>query len=535
MRPTKLLQYVIDATDDIVFSVDERGRCVLANTLADRNLGAPGAEALREHDADVLASGKPIRYESTLAVDGNNRVMRIDKTPFRGDSDRVAGFICVARDVTEHRLEERLRMVNDRLRTVITGAPIIVSAVDKDGIVTLSVGRGLKGFGEEWNHNVGKSVFETQSDNQELLAAVRRAMAGEEFTMMLSNEDRFLETTFSPLLDDRGSVSGAIAVSTDVTERYRTEKALREKESNLARAQKIARIGDWSYNEASGKVLGSDEAWRLLGLPPQDGGITYEQLILYVHPDDRERVKEVHKKALANDGHYRLECRIVLPGGETRIIQGHGEVDTDEAGDRRLRSTIQDITAQRADQEALKRKDREIRQAYANVVHTVTEGRLILLTKDEVALALGPSLEKPFDCSSFEDMAAARRYLRAVLESTGFDRDMRESIVLAAGEAITNGVKHGGSCQIQVHDLDQTCQVRISDNGPGIDFNNLPKATLLSGFSTKKSLGMGFTVILDICDRVLLATNRSGTTIVLEMNGQGPAQSRDDIVRRINL
>jgi anti-sigma regulatory factor (Ser/Thr protein kinase) len=57
----------------------------------------------------------------------------------------------------------------------------------------------------------------------------------------------------------------------------------------------------------------------------------------------------------------------------------------------------------------------------------------------------------------------------------------------------------------------------ISDKGPGIDFSILPKATLLSGFSTKQSLGMGFSFMLEFCDRVLLSTQPGNTIIVLEI------------------
>jgi anti-sigma regulatory factor (Ser/Thr protein kinase) len=44
----------------------------------------------------------------------------------------------------------------------------------------------------------------------------------------------------------------------------------------------------------------------------------------------------------------------------------------------------------------------------------------------------------------------------------------------------------------------------------------LPKATLLPGFSTVQSLGMGFTIMLQLSERVLICTEPGSTTVMLE-------------------
>jgi len=63
-------------------------------------------------------------------------------------------------------------------------------------------------------------------------------------------------------------------------------------------------------------------------------------------------------------------------------------------------------------------------------------------------------------------------------------------------------------------------QVKVSDSGPGIDFHTLPKATLMPGFSTASTLGMGFTIMLQVCDRVFICTEPGSTSVILEF---GPA------------
>lgn len=54
------------------------------------------------------------------------------------------------------------------------------------------------------------------------------------------------------------------------------------------------------------------------------------------------------------------------------------------------------------------------------------------------------------------------------------------------------------------------------DKGPGMESLILPRATLRRGFSTKPSLGLGYSVILDVADHILLKTDTHGTVVILE-------------------
>ncbi len=60
-------------------------------------------------------------------------------------------------------------------------------------------------------------------------------------------------------------------------------------------------------------------------------------------------------------------------------------------------------------------------------------------------------------------------------------------------------------------------RVRVSDTGHGIDALQLPHATLMRGYSTRSSMGLGFTLMHEMSDRLCLATDSAGTTLILEM------------------
>jgi anti-sigma regulatory factor (Ser/Thr protein kinase) len=166
-------------------------------------------------------------------------------------------------------------------------------------------------------------------------------------------------------------------------------------------------------------------------------------------------------------------------------------------------------------QEEIRAKEAAIRLAYVDVLDAVTGGKLILVTPDELEEVLGrPVLQRqPLHDSS--QIGEARHRIRDTLE----ELQAREvdATVLAASEALTNAVKHADGGEYAVLANGDVAQVVVTDFGAGIDFRTLPKATLVPGFSTKPSLGMGFTIMLDVSDRLFLSTAPGRTTVVLEV------------------
>ncbi len=193
--------------------------------------------------------------------------------------------------------------------------------------------------------------------------------------------------------------------------------------------------------------------------------------------------------------------------------------------DGRIQEIVRDIT-ERKQAEALTRdKERNIRKAYADALSAVTGGHLVFLTSEEMKAMLGEPLMKEMTLTSYHDLTTARSKLKKIIEEQIPDRQRSVDLVLAANEATTNAIKHGEKGQVQLFKKGDTIQVLISDQGPGVDFSILPEATLKRGFSTKHSLGLGFGIMLDTCERVLLSTQPGNTMVLLEMPRNKRAKS----------
>lgn len=227
-----------------------------------------------------------------------------------------------------------------------------------------------------------------------------------------------------------------------------------------------------------------------------------------------------HFEALVNgrSDHYTIEKRYVR--GDGSILWGQmtaSLISGDHELPRFVIGIIEDVSERHHAEEAIRQRDLGIREAYTQVVSAVTGGKLVLVGMDEIVSELGDEVWNAGEIRSVKAISEARHRLGDTLAERFSDLRSADELVLATGEAMTNAWNHGGGAGLRLLKKGCVLQVEVEDNGPGIDFANLPKSTLVPGYSsTTTSLGMGFTIMLAECDRVLLATTSSGTRVVLE-------------------
>ncbi len=128
-------------------------------------------------------------------------------------------------------VENALSQSEQRLRSVLGSVPIIVFALDCNGVFTMGEGRGLEALGLQNENYVGRSVFELYRDEPLVLQDVSRALRGETFTATVVLGGVAFETRYQPMLSADGEVEGVIGVSIDVTQRRHMEEALRQAEA----------------------------------------------------------------------------------------------------------------------------------------------------------------------------------------------------------------------------------------------------------------------------------------------------------------
>lgn len=118
-------------------------------------------------------------------------------------------------------------------------------------------------------------------------------------------------------------------------ERDNAYRALQEREAELARIQRIGRVGGLEVDFREGfKNRRSPEYLMIHGLPPEAADETHENWVDRIHPDDRDAAVKHFLDALAGTSEdYTAEYRIIRPSdGETRWIRVVAKIERDSDG-----------------------------------------------------------------------------------------------------------------------------------------------------------------------------------------------------------
>jgi PAS domain S-box-containing protein len=261
------------------------------------------ASILRSLLEEALARQGPASREMQWRVaDGGTRLMSCTCVPLLGPPVHL---LLTAFDAGERRrIEQELRASQERLRDVVSNAPVVLFALDREGNFVLSQGKGLERLGLAPDEAVGQSIFHMYKDNVTIIGNFRRALAGESFESTVEVGNSVYEVWYSPLRDAVSRITGVVGVAVDVTARAQAERYLRRR---LELEKLIARIStsfisrapefvDQGIHEALaqvGKFMGVDRTYVFLF--SEDGARlsnTHEWCAPGVEPQ-RERLQDL--------------------------------------------------------------------------------------------------------------------------------------------------------------------------------------------------------------------------------------------------
>jgi len=160
------------------------------------------------------------------------------------------------------------------------------------------------------------------------------------------------------------------------------------------------------------------------------------------------------------------------------------------------------------------------RQFYRDALQAVTRGKLFLVEPAELSEVWDNSGTSSGErlIHGYDDVPGLRKFVEQTLSEQGFSDERCHDMALCATEAAGNVVKHAESGRLEIRVLDEEASILIEDRGPGISFTNLPNAVLTAGFSTKPSLGMGYSILLEMADALYLSTHPGGTTVMMRVS-----------------
>jgi PAS domain S-box-containing protein len=156
----------------------------------------------------------------------------------------------------------------------------------------------------------------------------------------------------------------AVAFVLDISEQKRAEVALREREAQLAFAQRAGRVGVWGLDLVSGSGFATQEWCDIVGITDPALAPNFSEFLAMVHPADRSRVEAAHRQAIGTGSDIDLEFRILHPErGERWMLARARRLAPAEGDGHRLLGINIDITEQKRVEQALRSSEERLRFA----------------------------------------------------------------------------------------------------------------------------------------------------------------------------
>ncbi|CAH0344118.1 EAL domain-containing protein [Bacillus sp. CECT 9360] len=160
-------------------------------------------------------------------------------------------------------------------------------------------------------------------------------------------------------------VIGVIGIAKDISDIKQKEATLKNIQNGLTLSQMNANIGSWDSDLTTGKIFWSKQIFRILGIHPDEEFVpTYNKLIEFIHPKDRERFDTVVTSSLQNNENYQIEYRVHRGDGKERVISEKADLIVDDDGKAvRLMGIIHDITERKLAEE----NEEQFQNVYSNI------------------------------------------------------------------------------------------------------------------------------------------------------------------------
>ncbi|MEW6303236.1 MAG: PAS domain S-box protein [Verrucomicrobiota bacterium] len=311
-----------------------------------------------------------------------------------------------ARDVTEQkRATEALRQSEARFRSVVEEQTDFIVRWRPDGVRTFVNEAYARYFGEPKEELIGTSFFPLISEeHREMILRKIQSITpsnpsaiDEHLSYRADRALRWQVWVDHGIFDPHGNLVELQSVGRDIHEHKEaqqrliaTEKALRESQAILEKAQAVGSVGSWvSDPDHAGRLHWSEEACRIFGLKPGEFDGRVETFFKFVHPDDLAAVQEMSRAALAGEREYDTEHRIVRLDGSIRWVHEQADIERDAAGHPlRMVGVVQDITERRQAEQALRESEAKFRGLVENARDII-----FTLSGDGAIVSLNPAFE----------------------------------------------------------------------------------------------------------------------------------------------
>jgi PAS domain S-box-containing protein len=374
-------QSVVQSAIDAIVLADGRGKIIFWNKAAERLFLYSEQEAFGQSLTKIMPARYRDAHERGLAAfrsTGNSRIMgrSVELQGLRKDGVEIPielslgtwgiggdTYYCgIIHDLTERKRMAQAQAEQLRLATlqelILNSAGDGIYGLDVQGTTTFVNPAGARMLGWAREELIGRPMHATlhhskadgtpyPAEECPIYAAVRDGQThsmDEEVFWRKDGSCFPVEYVSTPILE-RGTVTGAVVIFKDITERKYMEAALRDSEERFRQVTEHIRDVFWMTDLEKNRMLyispGYQEIW---GRSCDSLYASPKSWLDAIHPEDRERIRQaaITQQVL---GQYAEQYRVVRPDGSIRWIRDRAFPIRDASGTiYRVAGIAQDIT-----------------------------------------------------------------------------------------------------------------------------------------------------------------------------------------------
>ena len=338
---------IVETAQEGVWVTDRENRTTLVNTRLADMLGYTAAEMMGKSIYDFMdEEGKAIAAKSLenrqkgineqidfkyIRKDGTALWALIKVSSMYDENQANSGELAMVTDITARRkLEVYLRESEERYHLLFKNSIDAIMLTSPDGSIVAANRAACKLFGgtEEEIKRAGRSGLLDSSDPRTAVALEERGRTGK-----YAGELGFLRLDGTPIQGDisstqyndkEGNVRSSMIIR-DITERMRSEKALRESDEKFHQLADNITDAFWIRSPDMNEVHYISPAFeRIWGRSVESLYVNPEKWPEFILPEDRERVTHAFDGLTETNSTLDIEYRIVRPGGEIRWVHVRG-------------------------------------------------------------------------------------------------------------------------------------------------------------------------------------------------------------------